>query len=623
MNLNHSLAGLEDVVINFELPNRPSKAPNYKAENQALMALAQTLADAPDRILQRLAETALQLCRADTAGVSLLDKKDGAEVFRWEALAGVFSDRLNATMPRHASPCGTTIDRNATQLMYMAERAFPALKSEPPVVEALLIPFHVRHKPIGTVWVVAHDERRKFDREDERIIKTLAQFASASWQLWQARAGAEAAARDKLQQALDLAAANAALQAHLEYKTTVEEKLHQLNNELQVRIAESKAKLTKGKADIDTLAAGIAHDFNNVLNVIQAYATLIMTSPTEPNNVVEHAEVIRTIVEEGGALARRMLAVGRKTETNFELADLNGLLQRTIKLLSPMFPPAIEIAADLDPRAPMVMIDAGLINQAILNICMNARDAMPDGGKILLQTRTTLGAGLRERFLEAKAEQYVYISVADTGVGMEADVRSRVFESYFTTKKPGQGTGLGLSIVHGIVSAHAGFIEVMSEPGCGSTFHIYLPIPPDEAVTDAITPLRAQNKIEGRSRQRETILYAEDDARLSYLMQKLLEREGFQVLAAQNGAEAVELHSRYKNEIGIAILDLGLPEMNGWEAFQKMKKINPKLKGILASGYVSAEAESRLAKGELNGVLQKPYAAAEVLATIKRAIQSQ
>ena len=623
MNLHQSRLRLEDVVINSELINRPPKAPNYEAENQALLALAQTLADAPDKILQKLAETALQLCRADTAGISLLEQQDGAEVFRWEALAGVFSDRLNATMPRDASPCGTTIDRNTTQLMYMAERIFPALTSEPPVVEALLIPFHVNDKPIGTVWVVAHDERRKFDREDERIIKTLAQFASASWQLWQARAGAEAAARDKLQQALDLAAANAALQAHLEYKTTVEEKLQQLNNELQVRIAESKAKLTKGKADIDTLAAGIAHDFNNVLNVIQAYATLIMTSPTEPNNVVEHAEVIRTIVEEGGVLARQMLAIGRKPETNFELADVNGLFQRAIKLLSPMFPPAIEIAADLDPRAPMIMIDAGLLNQAILNICMNARDAMPDGGKILLQTRTTLGAVLCQRFSEAKAEQYVHISVADTGVGMEADVSSRIFESYFTTKKPGQGTGLGLSIVHGIVSAHAGFIEVNSEPGCGSQFHIYLPIPRGEAAADDVTIPWAQNKIEDRTRQRETILYAEDDARLSYLMQKLLEREGFQVLAAQNGAEAVELHSRYKNEIGIAILDLGLPEMNGWEAFQKMKKINPKLKGILASGYVSAEAESRLAKGELNGVLQKPYAAAEVLATIKRAFQSQ
>ena len=166
MRVNQLPVGLEEVVINSELLNRPSKAPNYEAENQALMVLAQTLANAPDMILQRLAETALELCRADTAGISLLDEKDGAEVFRWEALAGVFSDRRNSTMPRDASPCGITIDRNATQLMYMPERIFPALKSEPPIVEVLLIPFHVGHRPIGAVWVAAHDERRKFDRED-------------------------------------------------------------------------------------------------------------------------------------------------------------------------------------------------------------------------------------------------------------------------------------------------------------------------------------------------------------------------------------------------------------------------------------------------------------------------
>jgi signal transduction histidine kinase/CheY-like chemotaxis protein len=618
MNLNPSPLGLEDIVINSELLNRPSKAPNYEAENRALIALAQTLADAPNMILQRLAETALQLCRADTAGISLLDEKDGAEVFRWEALAGVFSDRRNATMPRDASPCGTTIDRNATQLMYMAERVFPALRSQPPVVEALLIPFHVGHKPIGTVWVVAHDERRKFDREDERIIKTLAQFASASWQLWQARAGDEAVARDKRQQALDLAATNAALQAHLENKTRVEEKLQQLNGELQARIVESTAKLTRRKADVNNVAASIAHDFNNVLNVIQAYATLIMTSPTEPNNVVEHAEVIRATVEEGVALTRQMLAAGRKTETNFELADINGLLQRTIKLLSPMFSTTIVIATDFDPRVPMIMIDAGLIYQIILNLCINAQDAMPDGGKILLQTQTTLGVVLRQRFSKAKAEQYVHISVADTGIGMEADVRSRVFESYFTTKKPDQGTGLGLSIVHGMVSVHAGFVEVTSEPGCGSTFHIYLPIPGDEGA--AVAVIVGQNNIEDRSRRRETVLYAEDEARLSDLMRDLLEREGFRVLTAQNGPEAVEVHARHKDEIAIAILDWGLAKLNGWEAFQQMRKINPKLKGIIASGYVSAEVESRLAKGELNGVFQKPYAEEEVLATIKRAI---
>jgi len=229
-----------------------------------------------------------------------------------------------------------------------------------------------------------------------------------------------------------------------------------------------------------------------------------------------------------------------------------------------------------------------------------------------------LGVVLRQRFSKAKAEQYVHISVADTGIGMEADVRSRVFESYFTTKKPDQGTGLGLSIVHGMVSVHAGFVEVTSEPGCGSTFHIYLPIPGDEGA--AVAVIVGQNNIEDRSRRRETVLYAEDEARLSDLMRDLLEREGFRVLTAQNGPEAVEVHARHKDEIAIAILDWGLAKLNGWEAFQQMRKINPKLKGIIASGYVSAEVESRLAKGELNGVFQKPYAEEEVLATIKRAI---
>jgi CheY-like chemotaxis protein len=206
---------------------------------------------------------------------------------------------------------------------------------------------------------------------------------------------------------------------------------------------------------------------------------------------------------------------------------------------------------------------------------------------------------------------------------MQADIRSRVFESYFTTKKPGQGTGLGLSIVHDIVSEHAGFIEVTSEPGCGSTFRIYLPIQGDEAAADLITPALAQNKVEDQLPRRETVLYAEDDARLSGLMQRLLEKEGFRVLTAQNGVEAVKLHSRHQSRVGLAILDLGLARLNGWQAFQIMKKIDPKLKGILASGYVSAEVESRVARGELNGVLQKPYLAEEVLTMVRRAIKNE
>jgi len=422
----------------------------------------------------------------------------------------------------------------------------------------------------------------------------------------------------------------------------VKEQLKELNRELTARIAQSTAALTVTNAhlvsdkhfrnqvrtseiqtDIVTVTASIAHDFNNILNVIQAYAALIVNNPTESDDVVKNAEVISATVQEGVALARQLVVLGRKTDTKLDSANINDLLQQAIKLFTPIFPPTIVIAADLDAQVPMMMIDAHLVNQAIFNLCMNARDAMPDGGKILLQTRKTSGAALRQRFPEARAEQYVYISVADTGVGMEADVRSRVFESYFTTKKAGEGTGLGLSIVHHIVTEHRGFIEVTSEPGCGATFHIYLPIPGVQAAADPKISSLAQNTIEDRLRQHETVLYAEDDARLSGLMRRLLEGEGFKVLTARDGVEAVDVHQRHKDLIAVAILDFGLGELNGWDAFQLMKKINPKLKGILASGYVSGEVQSRLARGELNGVLQKPYRGEEVLAVIKQAIRSQ
>jgi len=231
-----------------------------------------------------------------------------------------------------------------------------------------------------------------------------------------------------------------------------------LNRELTARIAQSTAALTVTNAhlvsdkrfrnqvrnsemrtDIVTLTASIIHDFNNILNVIQAYAALIVNNPTESDDVVKNAEVISATVQEGVALARQLVVLGRKTDTKLDSANINDLLQQAIKLFTPIFPPTIVIAADLDAQVPMMMIDAHLVNQAIVNLCMNARDAMPDGGKMLLQTRKTSGAALRQRFPEARAEQYVYISVADTGVGMEADVRSRVFESYFTTRRQAKG----------------------------------------------------------------------------------------------------------------------------------------------------------------------------------------
>ena len=182
---------LADVVTNSQLARRSSRVPDYQAEIEAMNMLAETLAHCPQSLLQKLVEVAQELCRADSAGISLLEEHGGEQVFRWEALAGVLRDHVNGTMPRNASPCGITIDRDVHTTHVFAGAFFPALKIEPPIVEALLVPFHVENQPVGTVWVVTHTDDRKFDQEDERIIKTLANFAAAGWQLWKARRTAE------------------------------------------------------------------------------------------------------------------------------------------------------------------------------------------------------------------------------------------------------------------------------------------------------------------------------------------------------------------------------------------------------------------------------------------------
>jgi GAF domain-containing protein len=238
---------LDDVDIKTELSRRPYRPPNYEIENQALGQLAQEMADHPQNILQKLVEIAHKLCRAHTAGVSLLETHNGEAVFRWEALAGLYAPHRNNTMPRNASPCGTTIDRDSTQLMYMAERIYPALKADPPVVEALLIPFHVDGKPVGTVWVVSHDENRKFDAEDDRLVKTLSKFAAAGWQLWKTRVAVEEAAESERRQKVELAKSNEALQHEVNERKRTEGELRQALRDLE----ESRAQLLEKNAELE------------------------------------------------------------------------------------------------------------------------------------------------------------------------------------------------------------------------------------------------------------------------------------------------------------------------------------------------------------------------------------
>jgi signal transduction histidine kinase len=490
---------LENVIINSELARRKSRPPDYEAESAALEVLAQTMADSPQSLLQKLVEIALQLCRADTAGISLLENYAGDEVFRWEALAGVLSDHLKGTMPRYASPSGITIDQNATQLMYLPERFFRALKVEPPVVEALLIPFHVQNEPVGTIWVVAHSDQRKFDREDERLIRTLAQFAAAGWQLWKAQTTAEAAVTFERELTKDMAARNEALNIQVSDRKRAEEELQQLNTDLESRVAQGRMDLATANADLERsvekesklqeqlrqsqkmesigkLVGGIAHDFNNLLNIVQGYVSVMREDLGDPIKLEESIGVIDGAIEEGASLVQQLLTIARKHNVKFELINVNSLLQSMNKWLENTLPKTITIHLQLDLTMPHIRADANQLNQVLLNLCLNANDAMAGSGKLRLSTTVVAGNDLQNRFPGIENQRYVCITVADTGTGIDENIRERIFEPFFTTKEQEKGTGLGLSVSYGIVKTHRGFIDFDSELGRGTTFHIYLPI---------------------------------------------------------------------------------------------------------------------------------------------------
>jgi len=411
-----------------------------------------------------------------------------------------------------------------------------------------------------------------------------------------------------------------------------EEELTRLNAELEERFAEKAAELgqTIGEREklqaqllqaqkmegIGTLAGGIAHDMNNILNVISGYASLILQNPGNTEKVAEGLEVIKETVDRGASLVQQLLASARKSELKFEQIHVNGVLEKLHGLLKETFPKTIDVRLELDPALPSVIADSNLLHQAVLNLCLNARDAMPSGGTLQVITRRVAGAALRRIFQDASAKQYTCITVKDTGVGMNAAIQSRIFEPFFTTKQQGEGTGLGLSVVYGIVTNHKGFIDVESEPDQGTTFRICLPVPKSRETAIEVKeqpPVKDGTRPFGKG---ETILFAEDEARQLRLMQNFLQDKGYRILPAKDGAEAVEIFQCKKDEIGLVILDLGLPKLNGWEVFRRIKEIDPAVKAIFATGFMTPQIESQLALGEASAVIMKPYQLDEILEKI-------
>jgi len=406
---------LEQVDIRAELLSRPVRTPDYENEDRAFAVLAKEMAENPRNMLQKLVETAVELCHADTAGISLLE----GDVFRWEAVAGVYASSRAGTMPRSASPCGVCIERDATQLMHLADRCFPALRAEPPFVEALLIPFRVQGKPVGTVWIVAHRYDRKFDRADERVVRILSDFASAGWQLWKASKVAEETSRRK-----------------------------------------------------DAFLAVLGHELRNPLAAIIS-ASEILTRTQAPDGPGERAAaVVARQSQHLTRLAEDLLDLSRISQGKLELKKQRVELRAVVVDAVETTRARIErdghhLSVDLPAEPIWLEADAERLGQLLTNLLVNAAKYTPEGGQISLSAD--------------RQEGQLLISVRDTGIGIAREQLEDVFTMFeqlgSSVGRSGGGLGIGLALVRSLAEMHGGSVVAKSAGiGKGSEFAVRLPV---------------------------------------------------------------------------------------------------------------------------------------------------
>lgn len=359
------------------------------------------------------------------------------------------------------------------------------------------------------------------------------------------------------------------------------------------------------------LAGGIAHEFNNYLGVIMGYSDLLAQDENQNESVRLTVSEINTATQKAAALTRQLLAFSRKQILEPRVVDLNASILDTHKLLRRLIPANIEITPVLHPNLGRVKVDPAQIQQILINLAVNARDAMPQGGKISVETANViLDENFASRNPDALLGEYVMFSVTDTGEGMDGDTLSRIFEPFFTTKKEGKGTGLGLSTTYGIVKQSGGHLTVASVLGRGTTFRVYLPkVSSDDSASEAAPSEQVQTSermIEPAAQNIETILLVEDESALRYLMRTRLESQGYRILEAKDGVEALSI-CQQKSAIDLIVSDLAMPEMTGLELKDKIAASRPNMKFLLISGYAKDAVGSPEQIVQSGDFLEKPF----------------
>jgi PAS domain S-box-containing protein len=370
---------------------------------------------------------------------------------------------------------------------------------------------------------------------------------------------------------------------------------------------------------VGALAGGIAHEFNNLLQVISAYTDFALTNVPPTASTYQDLTTVRTAAKRATSLTRQLLGFCRRQPLEQQLFFPNRLMSETADLLRPLIGENTQLTVACDEKAPCVLGDVSQLQQVLMNLCINARDAMPEGGQLRISTQTVTpmsNDAAPSHFL-TKDHPGVVLTVQDTGIGMSADVRARIFEPFFTTKELGKGTGLGLSMAYGIIAQHGGQIKVDSEPGKGTTFRIFLPAAEGDA-SKCVEPDSDTDKADHTAAsEASTILVVEDDASVRGALERIVRRAGYSVLTAENGDMALKLFEDHPNVPAMAVLDMVMPGLSGRAVAARMRELRPGFPLIFCTGY-DPDGTAPLA-GALTDVptVGKPVEAEQLLKVVR------
>jgi PAS domain S-box-containing protein len=368
---------------------------------------------------------------------------------------------------------------------------------------------------------------------------------------------------------------------------------------------------------IGTLASGIAHDLNNILTPILAVSQLLPLKFPDIYSEHEHLlEILEDSARRGAELVKQVLSFARGVEGKRMTLQVKHLIREVVKIVKQTFPRSIEVCMDVAPDLWTVYGDSTQLHQVVMNLCVNARDAMPDGGSLTISAENLLiDENYARMNLEAKVGPYTVITVADTGVGIPKEIVERIFEPFFTTKELGKGTGLGLSTVIGIVKSHGGFVNVYSEVGRGTQFKVYLPAAQgiEIELTSQLEPLAGKG---------ELILVVDDEPAIQEITRASLETYNYKTLVASDGIEAIALYAQNRNKISAVLMDMMLPSLDGLTAIRTLQKINPAVKIVATSGLAYSSKLAEASTTNISGFLSKPYTVKELLLALQKALNS-